>query len=94
MAGCFDYYAEAAEKLDARQYTPIDVGHPDFEVSVRREPLGVVGLITPWNYPLLVRICSPAPPALRCATHAAAAACLGNDCSEEESEVAVARLLP
>ena len=24
------------------------------QVKVRREPLGVVALITPWNYPLLV----------------------------------------
>ena len=26
----------------------------EFDVRVRREPLGVVGLITPWNYPLLM----------------------------------------
>lgn len=55
VAGCFDYYAGKAEDLDARQGSPIDVGHPDFDVKVRREPLGVVAAITPWNYPLLVR---------------------------------------
>jgi acyl-CoA reductase-like NAD-dependent aldehyde dehydrogenase len=54
VAGCFDYYAELAEKLDARQYSAIDVGMEEFSVKVRREPLGVVGLITPWNYPLLM----------------------------------------
>jgi betaine-aldehyde dehydrogenase len=54
VAGCFDYYADLAEKLDARQYSAIDVGMDEFSVKVRREPLGVVGLITPWNYPLLM----------------------------------------
>jgi hypothetical protein len=54
VAACFDYYAGLAVELDAKQGTVIDVGSADFEVKVRREPLGVVGLITPWNYPLLV----------------------------------------
>lgn len=49
VAGCFDYYAGLAEKLDDRQYSPIDVGMDEFKVAVRREPLGVVALITPWN---------------------------------------------
>jgi betaine-aldehyde dehydrogenase len=49
VAGCFDYYAGLAEKLDERQYSPIDVGMEEFRVAVRREPLGVVALITPWN---------------------------------------------
>jgi hypothetical protein len=34
VAGCFDYYAGLAEKLDERQYTPIDVGMDDFQVKV------------------------------------------------------------
>jgi hypothetical protein len=59
VAGCFDYYAELAEKLDARQYSAIDVGMEEFSVKVRREPLGVVGLITPWNYPLLMATVRP-----------------------------------
>jgi betaine-aldehyde dehydrogenase len=54
VASCFDYYAGLAESLDARQGAPIDVGSAEFEVKVKREPLGVVGLITPWNYPLLM----------------------------------------
>jgi len=49
VAGCFDYYAGLAEQLDGRQYSPIDVGMDEFRVAVRREPLGVVALITPWN---------------------------------------------
>jgi len=27
---------------------------PNFRVSVRKEPVGVVAAITPWNYPLLM----------------------------------------
>ncbi len=54
VAGCLEYYAGLAEKLDARQDSPIDVGMEEFAVRVRREPLGVVALITPWNYPLLM----------------------------------------
>lgn len=49
VAGCFDYYAGLAEQLDEQQYSPIDVGMDEFRVAVRKEPLGVVGLITPWN---------------------------------------------
>jgi betaine-aldehyde dehydrogenase len=50
VATCFEYYAGLAEELDAKQGSPIDVGMAEFEVRVMREPLGVVGLITPWNY--------------------------------------------
>jgi betaine-aldehyde dehydrogenase len=55
VAGCFDYYAGLAEKLDENQNRLLDVGNADFEIRIRKEPLGVVALITPWNYPLLVR---------------------------------------
>ncbi|GBF99899.1 betaine aldehyde dehydrogenase [Raphidocelis subcapitata] len=61
VASCFDYYADLAEKLDGRQYAPIDVGMEEFKVAVRREPLGVVGLVTPWNYPLLMATWKVAP---------------------------------
>ncbi|KAK9816896.1 hypothetical protein WJX72_006906 [[Myrmecia] bisecta] len=61
VAGCFEYYAELAEKLDARQDAPINVGMDDFRCRVRREPLGVVALITPWNYPLLMAAWKVAP---------------------------------
>ena len=54
MAACFEYYADLAEKLDQRQWAPIDVPMAEFKSAVRREPLGVIGLICPWNYPLLM----------------------------------------
>ena len=54
VGGCFEYYAELAEKLDKRQYQSIEVPMEEFKSCVRREPLGVVALITPWNYPMLM----------------------------------------
>lgn len=51
MAGCFEYYAGLAEALDGRQGEAVDLGSDDFSCRLRREPLGVVALITPWNYP-------------------------------------------
>uniref|UniRef100_A0A7S0WPS2 Aldehyde dehydrogenase domain-containing protein n=1 Tax=Chlamydomonas leiostraca TaxID=1034604 RepID=A0A7S0WPS2_9CHLO len=61
VAACFDYYAGLAEGLDAKKETPLDVGSADFSVKVRSEPLGVVALITPWNYPLLMATWKVAP---------------------------------
>ncbi|PNH05780.1 Betaine aldehyde dehydrogenase, chloroplastic [Tetrabaena socialis] len=56
VATCFDFYAGQAEALDGRNADApaIDVGMAEFDVRVRREALGVVGLISPWNYPCLV----------------------------------------
>lgn len=54
VATCFDYYADAAAKLDATQETPVELPDSRFQTVVRREPLGVVLAITPWNYPLLM----------------------------------------
>lgn len=34
VATCFDYYAGLAEKLDERQYSPVDVGMEEFSVKV------------------------------------------------------------
>ncbi|KAL3698345.1 hypothetical protein R1sor_012421 [Riccia sorocarpa] len=51
---CFDYYADLAEKLDEKQYSPIEVPMEQFKSSVLRETLGVIGLITPGNYPPLM----------------------------------------
>lgn len=53
-AGCFRYYAGLAEELDAKPEETIAVGDNRFTARAIREPLGVVGAITPWNYPLLM----------------------------------------
>ena len=65
-AACFEYFAERAEKLcDAGSGAPPpkEVALPDdaFAGMVVKEPLGVVGLITPWNYPLLMSVWKVAP---------------------------------
>ena len=49
VAGCYEYYADLAEKLDSRQDEPIEVPMEEFKTCLRREPLGVVGLISAWN---------------------------------------------
>lgn len=49
--GLFRYYAGLVPTIEGRQ---IPVAAPDFHVYTRREPLGVVGAIIPWNFPLLM----------------------------------------
>jgi gamma-glutamyl-gamma-aminobutyraldehyde dehydrogenase len=49
-ADCIEYYAEFADKL----YDEVaPTGASDLAV-VRREPLGVIAAIVPWNYPLII----------------------------------------
>ena len=59
------YYADKAEALDGGG-NAVDVTLPDdrFTCRVVKEPLGVVGLITPWNYPCVVRHVRTAAPVL------------------------------
>jgi acyl-CoA reductase-like NAD-dependent aldehyde dehydrogenase len=56
-ADTFLYNAGAATKLEG---STIPVSGPYFNYTVR-EPLGVVGLITPWNFPLLLASRKVAP---------------------------------
>ncbi|MBN9221510.1 MAG: NAD-dependent succinate-semialdehyde dehydrogenase [Mesorhizobium sp.] len=47
-ASFVEWYAEEAKRLNAESVT----SHlPHAEMMVRREPLGVVGVVTPWNFP-------------------------------------------
>ncbi|KAL4095723.1 hypothetical protein PRIC1_009096 [Phytophthora ramorum] len=39
VSGCFDYYAKAAEALDARQYEKVDLPMEDFLGALRYEPV-------------------------------------------------------
>ncbi|KAJ1553428.1 hypothetical protein HK405_007948 [Cladochytrium tenue] len=61
VAGCFEYYAGLAEKLDARQHEPVELPHADFTGELVHEPAGVVGAIVPWNYPALMALWKVAP---------------------------------
>jgi len=60
-AGCFDFYAGLAEKLDSTQEYPLVVGDERFKTQIRKEPIGVAGAIIPWNYPLLMAAWKVAP---------------------------------
>jgi betaine-aldehyde dehydrogenase len=53
----FDYYAGAANKLFGQT---IPVSKPGLDMTLR-EPIGVVGLIVPWNFPLLMASWKVAP---------------------------------
>lgn len=57
VASCFNYYAELAEALDAKQKAPISIPVHSFKSYVLKEPIGVIALITPW-YILLCYPCS------------------------------------
>ncbi|KAE9610054.1 putative betaine-aldehyde dehydrogenase [Lupinus albus] len=61
VAGCFNYYADLAENLDEKQKAPVSLPMETFKSYVLKEPIGVVGLITPWNYPLLIATWKVAP---------------------------------
>ncbi|KAL1318022.1 hypothetical protein AAHE18_15G175900 [Arachis hypogaea] len=47
VIGCFSYYAELAEGLDAKQKAHVSLPMENFKSYVIKEPIGVVALITP-----------------------------------------------
>ncbi|MEZ0240590.1 MAG: aldehyde dehydrogenase, partial [Chloroflexota bacterium] len=53
----FDYYAGAANKIFGQT---IPVSKPGLDLTLR-EPIGVCGLIVPWNFPLLMASWKVAP---------------------------------
>ncbi|MED1403315.1 aldehyde dehydrogenase family protein [Bacillus mycoides] len=56
-AACFRYYAGLITKPDGQTYHVAD----PMQAMVVREPVGVCGLIVPWNYPLLMSVWKIAP---------------------------------
>jgi betaine-aldehyde dehydrogenase len=54
----FKFFAGAARVLEGRSAGEYLADHTSW---VRREPVGVVGQVTPWNYPLLMMIWKIAP---------------------------------
>lgn len=56
-AGTFRYYAEALDKV----YGEIAPTAPDVLGLIHRDPVGVVGAIVPWNFPLMIGAWKLAP---------------------------------
>lgn len=56
-ANCFEYYAGAVNKIHGQTIPVAAAGHH----MTFREPLGVCGLIVPWNFPLVVTAWKVAP---------------------------------
>src|SRR5450830_1375204 len=57
----FEYYAGLAEALDAEQDRAVALPSDAFSAHLRREPCGVVGLIVPWNFPMVTTAWKLAP---------------------------------
>jgi aldehyde dehydrogenase (NAD+) len=58
LGGWYEYFAGLADKIEGRQ---IPAPSPDYLVYTRREPVGVVAAITPWNSPLMLLTWKLAP---------------------------------
>jgi betaine-aldehyde dehydrogenase len=52
------FFAGAARVLEGRAAAEYMTGHTSW---IRREPIGVVGQVTPWNYPMMMAIWKIAP---------------------------------
>jgi betaine-aldehyde dehydrogenase len=57
----FNYYAGLAEGLAQQPDREVTLAVPGFSAHTRLEPLGVVGLIVPWNFPLVTSAWKLAP---------------------------------
>jgi len=49
----FSYYATLATELDRKQNSNVSVPDPSYRAKLTLEPVGVAGLIVPWNFPLV-----------------------------------------
>ncbi|MCB8888214.1 aldehyde dehydrogenase family protein [Vreelandella malpeensis] len=58
---CYRYYAGQARALGERQGERVEVGMEGVEARAYFDPAGVVGLITPWNFPLVTSAWKLAP---------------------------------
>lgn len=50
------HFANLAEDFESKQGHFVHNGTEDFVTRIYHEPIGVVGMITPWNYPFLMGI--------------------------------------
>ncbi len=58
IADCFRYFAGAARCMNGTVTNEYLAGHTSM---IRRDPVGVVGSIAPWNYPLMMAAWKAAP---------------------------------
>ncbi|MGO1181574.1 MAG: aldehyde dehydrogenase family protein [Micrococcaceae bacterium] len=58
IISCFDYYGKIADQHTGRV---VDTGDANVTSTIEYEPVGVCGLIAPWNYPLLQAAWKVAP---------------------------------
>ncbi|WP_417330395.1 aldehyde dehydrogenase family protein [Halomonas cupida] len=58
---CYRYYAEQARALEQRQGRLVEHSMDGIEARCYEDPAGVVGLITPWNFPLVTSAWKIAP---------------------------------
>ncbi|MFN2331747.1 MAG: aldehyde dehydrogenase family protein [Halomonas sp.] len=58
---CYRYYAGQATALEARQGRSVEHGLDGILAETYEDPIGVVGLITPWNFPLVTSAWKIAP---------------------------------
>jgi betaine-aldehyde dehydrogenase len=56
-----DYYADVAPRLLATEPLPTVGTDEPFVAQLRKEAVGVVGCISPWNYPLMQAVLKVAP---------------------------------
>ncbi|AQT48034.1 aldehyde dehydrogenase family protein [Bartonella choladocola] len=61
VAACFYFYADMAEREDIKQEEIIELQDKRFTSKAVTVPLGVVGGIVPWNYPMLMAAWKIAP---------------------------------
>ncbi len=57
-AQIFDFFAGEALRLSGEMVPSV---RPGIEVEITREPVGVVGIITPWNFPIAIPAWKIAP---------------------------------
>lgn len=58
LGSWYHYFAGMADKIEGRQ---IPTPNPNYLVYTRREPIGVVAAVTPWNSPLMLLTWKLAP---------------------------------
>ncbi|TPE49472.1 aldehyde dehydrogenase family protein [Maribrevibacterium harenarium] len=60
-ADCFTFYGKLAEELDQNPEEEVKLGDARFTSKAIRQPIGVAGLIVPFNFPLLMAAWKVAP---------------------------------